>query len=104
MVKVKSIEGRLITAENYTELLKAVKDELEECKEFSPKTEFLTHTSAIIYFDEIVEEEPDPWADRHCCECDAYDWGRGCPFRKGHVTLMMPACSHFTLDYDGGES
>ena len=103
MVKVRSIEGRLITAESYTELLKAVKNELEDMNGFDPKAGFLTHTSAIVYFSEIPEEPEELWSDRHCCECDNYDWGRGCPFRDGHVTLMMPACAHFTIEYDGGE-
>ena len=103
MVTVRSIEGRFITTESYTELLKAVKDELDELKGFRPKAEFLTHTSAIIYFSEITEEPEQAWSDRHCCECAAYDWGKGCPFREGHVSIMMPACSNFTLEYDGGE-
>lgn len=99
MIKVRSIEGRLITADGYTELLKAVKDELEELKEFNPAVNFLTHTSAIIHIDEIPEEPEEAWADRSCCECSIYDWGKGCPYREGHVTLMMPACSHFTVEY-----
>ena len=103
MVTVRSIEGRFITTESYTELIKAVKDELDDLKGFQPQAEFLTHTSAIIYFGEIKEEPKEEWSDRYCCECAAYDWGRGCPFREGHVTVMMPACSKFTLDYDGGE-
>ena len=56
MVTVRSIEGRFITTESYTELIKAVKDELDDLKGFQPQAEFLTHTSAIIYFGEIKEE------------------------------------------------
>lgn len=98
MVKVRNIEAQLITAESYTELLRAVKDELKEQKAFDPQVEFLTHTSAIIYHNEIPEEPIEAWSTRKCCECGNYDWGRGCPFREGHVTLMMPACKHFTIE------
>lgn len=98
MVKVRNIEAQLITAESYTELLRAVKDELEEQKAFDPHVEFLTHTSAIIYHNEIPEEPIEAWTNRNCCECGNYDWGKGCPFREGHVTLMMPACKHFTIE------
>ena len=101
MVTVRSIDGKLITSENYTELLKAVKDELAILDGFSPKVEFLTHTSAIIYINEIPAEEPEPepWRERKCCECDNYEWGSGCPYRNGHVTIMMPACEHFYIEY-----
>lgn len=98
MVKVRNIEAQLITADSYTELLRAVKDELEEQKVFDPHVEFLTHTSAIIYRNEIPEEIEEAWTNRNCCECGNYDWGKGCPFREGHVTLMMPACKHFTIE------
>lgn len=100
MVTIRTIDAQLIVAESYTELLKAVKEELEEQKEFDPQAEFLTHTSAIIYHNEIPPQEPkEAWSDRKCCECGIYDWGRGCPYREGHVTLMMPACKHFTVEY-----
>ena len=102
MVKVRNIDAYLITADTYTELVKAVGDELKERSYFDPKADFLDHNSAIIYHDEILEEPTEAWSDRHCCECSEYEWGRGCPFRDGHVTLMMPACSHFTVEYDGG--
>ena len=102
MVKVRSIDGQLIVAESYTELLKAVKDEMDKLKGFDPKAEFLSHTSAIVYIDEIPQEPEEAWSDRYCCECDNYEWGRGCPYREGHVTVTMPACSHFTIEYAGG--
>lgn len=36
-------------------------------------------------------------ANRHCCECENYDWGRGCPYRRGHIRIMDPACSMFNI-------
>lgn len=39
--------------------------------------------------------------DRHCCECDNYDWGRGCPYRSGHVRQMDPACKMFNIIIEG---
>ena len=101
MVKVKSIDAYLITADTYRELVKAVGDELKNKDGFNPKAEFLDHKSAIIYHAEI-EEPQFSWSDRHCCECGMYDWAKSCPFSEGHVTLMAPACSHFTVEYDGG--
>lgn len=35
--------------------------------------------------------------NRYCCECDNYDWGRGCPYREGHIRLKDPACSMFNI-------
>ena len=35
--------------------------------------------------------------DRHCCECDNYSWGRGCPYRRGHIQLNDPACGMFNV-------
>ena len=39
--------------------------------------------------------------DRHCCECDNYRWGKGCPYRKGHIRLMEPACKMFNISIEG---
>lgn len=99
MVTIRTIEAQLITTDSYPELLKAVKEELAEQKAFEPQVEFLTHTSAIIYHNEIPEEPKEAWETRKCCECGIYDWGVGCPYREGRVTLMMPACKHFTVEY-----
>lgn len=98
MVTIRSVEGSLIEAETYTELLKAVKNELENYDGYEPEVNFLTRKTAIIYHAEIVDElaERPSWYGRYCCECDIYRWGRGCDFREGHVTLKMPACEHFT--------
>ena len=102
MVKVKSVDAYLITADTYTELVKAVGNELKNKDGFNPKAEFLDHKSAIIYHAE-VETPQYPWSDRRCCECGNYDWGKGCPYRDERVTLMMPACSRFTIEYEGGD-
>lgn len=104
-VKVRSIEGVIITADSYNELLKAVKNELANYEGFEPNADFLTNRKAIIYHDEIeeFEEEPKPWKDRYCCECGHYDWGRGCPYREGHITLKMNSCHNFTVEIEGGD-
>lgn len=96
MVTVRGVEARLINAENRVELIKAVGNELKNFDGFSPDYVLISDTEAIIYHDEI-EEEQHEWDGRYCCECDHYDWGKGCPFRKGHVTLKMDACSHFNI-------
>ena len=101
MVKVTGIEGVLIHADGYTELLKAVKNESDNYDGFSPKVKFLSESEAVVFHDAIMEEEAaeeEPWRERYCCECGEYDWGRGCPYRSGRVTLMMDACHHFTVD------
>ena len=100
MVTVRGIEGQLITTESYTELIKAVKDQMDELKSFEPHAEFLTHRSAIVYINEIPEEGPkEPWSNRYCSEC-GYFWCRnGCPHKEGRITVKMPACSHFTIEW-----
>lgn len=103
MVKVRGIEGVLITADNYKELLKAISDEIDNYDGFQPSMTIIDESRAIIYHSEIVDEEreKEPWEDRHCCACTEYKWGEGCPYREGRVTVMMPACSHFTMEYRG---
>ena len=106
MVRVRSIEGVLITAESYKELIKAVSNEVDNYEGYQPKLTFVDGTRAIIYHDEIPEEIPfdeEPWAGRWCCECGHYDWGRGCPYKEGHVTLKMDACHHFTVEIEGSD-
>ena len=98
MVKVKSIEGVLITADTYVELLKAVKNESENYEGFTPKAKFLTESQAIIYHDEIIDELSEPWEGRKCCECAEHEWNIGCAHRAGRVTLMMDACEHFKIE------
>lgn len=39
--------------------------------------------------------------DRRCCECDNYDWGKGCPYRDGVVRLMDDACCMFNVIIEG---
>lgn len=33
--------------------------------------------------------------DRWCAECENYTWGRGCPYRDGHVRHTERACPMF---------
>ena len=102
MVKIKGIEGVLITADNYKELLKAVNNEIDNYDGFQPSMTIVDEHRAIIYHSEIPEDAPlEEWETRKCCECGNYDWGRGCPFREGRVTLMMDACHHFTIEVKG---
>lgn len=35
--------------------------------------------------------------NRHCCECDNYRWGHGCPYSPKHIRLMDPACHMFNV-------
>lgn len=98
MVKVKGIEGVLITADSYIELLKAVKNESDNYEGFTPKAKFLTESQAIVYHDEIIDELSEPWEGRKCCECAEHEWNNGCAYRAGRVTLMMDACEHFTIE------
>lgn len=99
MVKVKGIEGVLITADSYVELLKAVKNESDNYDGFTPKASFLTESQAIVYHDEIIDElsDEEEWHGRKCCECAIHEWNKGCAFREGRVTLLMDACEHFTI-------
>ena len=102
MVKIKGIEGVLITAENYKELLKAVNNEIDNYDGFQPSMTYVDEHKAIIYHGEIPEDVPsEEWETRKCCECGNYDWGRGCPYREGRVALMMNACHHFTIELKG---
>lgn len=100
MVKVTGIEGVLITADRYSELTKAVQNESENYEGFEPKIRFLSEREAIVFHDAIMEEEAEkePWHDRYCCECGHYEWGRGCPYKEGRITLKMDACHHFTVE------
>lgn len=98
MIRVKSVDAKLITTDFYDELIRAVQEELEEASGFNPQAKFLSDTSAIVYSDDIPEEPLEAWETRACCECAEYDWGRGCPYRDGHITLMMPACKHFSVE------
>ena len=103
MVRVRGIEGVLITAESYAELLKAINNEVMNYEGFQPSMTIVDEKRAIVYHGEIPEEKPEPWSDRYCCECGEYEWGRGCPYREGHVTLKMNACHHFTIELKGEE-
>lgn len=105
MVRVRGIEGVLITAESYAELLKAIKNEVANYEGFQPSMTIVDEKKAIVYHNEIPNEIPEePWASRYCCECGEYDWGRGCPFKEGRVTLMMNACHHFTVELKGDDT
>lgn len=41
-------------------------------------------------------------SDRHCCECDNYNWGHGCPYRDRHVQIMDRACPMFNVTIEVG--
>ena len=102
MVRIKGIEGSLITADDYASLIKAIGNEVDNYEGFNPKIAFVDDRSAVIFHDEIQEEIHDePWSDRKCCECGHYVWGRGCPYKDGHITLMMDACHNFTIELGG---
>lgn len=38
---------------------------------------------------------------RWCAECENYDYGKGCPWREGHVRPMDEACQMFNLIIEG---
>ena len=102
MVRIKGVEGSLITADDYASLIKAIGNEVDNYEGFNPQIAIVDDHTAVIYHDEITEEIPDePWADRYCCECGHYEWGRGCPYKEGHITLKMNACHNFTIEIGG---
>jgi len=47
---------------------------------------------------DIVVQSPH---GRKCCECDNYDWGRGCKYKHGIVRTMDDACSMFNVIIEG---
>lgn len=101
MIKVKGIEGEIITTESYHELLKAVKDEMDRLDAFSPAFRVLGDNSAVVFYDEIPEEETkeEVWRNRYCCECGWFWCRHGCPHKEGHVKVKMPACKTFTIEW-----
>ena len=104
MVKITGIEGSLIKADDYASLIKAISNEVDNYEGFNPQIAIVDDRRAIIYHDEITEEVPfadEPWAERVCCECGHYEWGKGCPYKDGHITLKMDACHHFTIEVGG---
>ena len=105
MVKVRGIEGVLIKADSYSELLKAINNEVSNYEGYEPSMTIIDEHRAIVYHSEIVDElaEPNPWDGRYCCECGNYKWGRGCCFKEGHITLKMEACHNFTIEIGGDE-
>ena len=104
MVRVRGIEAILITADSYSELLKAVGSEMKNYEGFEPSMTMVDDKRAIVYHADIVEEPLEAWQTRKCCECGIYEWGNGCPYREGHVTLMMNACHHFTVEMKGDDA
>lgn len=34
---------------------------------------------------------------RFCCECDNYEWSKGCPYASGHVPQMTKSCPMFNV-------
>ena len=58
--------------------------------DFTDEGEADVHTVTIIL-------KVNPYEDRYCCECDNYNWGKNCPYRKGRVARMDPACDMFNV-------
>lgn len=61
----------------------------------------ISDTEVLVFYEIPDEEEPEkkkPEEKRHCCECDNYDWGKGCPYREGHVRIMDDACAMFNIN------
>lgn len=61
----------------------------------TPVSEF----SMFIFYEMGDEEEEKP---RRCCECINYEWGKGCPYREGHVRIMDVACEMFNITIEDG--
>ena len=102
MVRIKGIEGSLITADDYASLIKAISNEVDNYEGFNPQIAIVDDHNAIIYHEEIPEgNADDPWTDRYCCECGHSEWGRGCPYKDGRITLKMDACHNFTIELGG---
>ena len=40
-------------------------------------------------------------AGHKCCDCDNYDWGRGCPYRDGPIRPLDASCKMFNLIIEG---
>ena len=40
----------------------------------------------------------------YCCDCDNYDWGKGCPYRKGRIMPMDPCCDMLNVTISSQES
>lgn len=57
----------------------------------------ISATKAHIFYEFTDAEEEDKEEIRYCCECENYDWGRGCPYREGHIKLMDHSCEYFNI-------
>jgi len=40
----------------------------------------------------------------YCCDCDNYDWGKGCPYRKGRIMPTDPCCDMLNVTISSQES
>lgn len=127
MKQVRPVQGR--TLAEFAEAMNEAYAELSRFT--IERTENISPLEALIYYDipdELMDPEPDgsetdydieladkgrctesvtirlrvrPPEHRHCCECDNYDWGRGCPYRSEHIKLMDDACSMFNVIIEG---
>lgn len=121
MKKVRPVEGR--TLAEFADAYEEAQSELSRAtilyeKEVSP-------LQILIYYEdpETIEDAPetdyqiqfdskgkivtvsilvDDYEDRYCAECDNLEWGRGCPYRSGHVKPMDRACPMFNVTITRG--
>lgn len=40
----------------------------------------------------------------YCADCDNYDWGKGCPYRKGRIMPTDPCCDMLNVTISSQES
>ena len=85
----------------------------ETSEELDKKVKAVEEDEPVDYTIELADPEQDdtteivikivaPTAnDRYCCECDHYDWGKGCPFRDQHIKFKDRACRMFYVNIEG---
>lgn len=116
MKKVRPVEGKTLT--EFADAYEEAQSELSRAtilyeKEVSP-------LQMLIYYEdpETIEDAPETdyqiqfdskgkvitvsilvgdYENRYCAECDNLEWGRGCPYRSGHVKPMDHACPMFNV-------
>lgn len=63
--------------------------------------ETIDNTTCYVFYEE--ETEPEPEQPRRCCECNNYDWGKGCEFCDGVIRPMREACEWFNAEVPNEE-
>lgn len=74
-----------------------------------PQRPNMPESDYVVEFDEDSEDtntiridlKVGKKSNRYCCECDNYDWGKGCPYRDGHIRIMDEACPMFNIVIEG---